>query len=126
MNGSAAGVGKQFTQGHWFAQSYWVGGEFPSGKKLVNVHIQRDLALLDQPKRRHGCQGLADGAALKHSLGCHRRSTDTADAKPACPLDLALMNYCDAYPGNFKVLPSISEHVGGVIIALDDYIAGQS
>jgi hypothetical protein len=36
------------------------------------------------------------------------------------------MNYCDAYAANIKFLHSINEHVGGVLIAFDDYIAGQS
>ena len=90
MDGEASGVRKDFAQ-----RDHFLGGErivrnLPRSQELVEIVVQRELALLHQTHRRQGRDGLAYRPSLE--------SRQIGDGLAAC------FRYSNAQPPNLLLL----------------------
>src|SRR6185369_3922441 len=72
VNRQSAGVTQQVCERNFFLGGELVVGELPGRKLIVDVLIERNLALLDFFKRGHCRDRFADRTRLKQSLGGDR------------------------------------------------------
>lgn len=87
-----------------------IGRQFPGSEIHVDIFVQVDLALLNQPKGGHRGDRLADGAGLEECLGGNRlRLSRLLDAEAARPLNAAVIDDSDADSRRLMVSQPIPE-----------------
>ena len=90
----SGGVTEEAAQRDLLRSGEFVVRHLPALQIVVDVGVERQLAVFDQVKRAGGLNGLADRARLKQRLRCdRRRGSGFGDAVALCPRRLEVVDY---------------------------------
>jgi hypothetical protein len=97
-------VAQEVGERHLLLRGELVVGQLPGGQAVVDVLVERELALLHLAQRDHRRHGLTDRPGLKERLGGGRLlRLDILEAVGARPLDLKVFEDGDADGGHLVV-----------------------
>src|ERR1700722_4494591 len=101
VHGEAGGVRHKPTEGYFLVFGELVVGNLPRLQLVVDVFIQRELALSSQRQRGRGRDRLADRARLKQRSSSHGRGRSGANhAVSLRPDNFVVVDYGDAHAGH--------------------------
>src|SRR5690242_15310920 len=93
----------------------------PALKLVIDVGIQAERALLDQPERPESSNGLADRTRLENSRGCGWDSAFLVCIPVGLrPFDRAAIEHSYAEPANVQLLHAVRKCHGRNRLALDN------
>lgn len=110
-------VSEQLAQGDDGPRSSRARGNLPRGERLIDVRVERQLALLDEMERSHRGDRLADTPGLEQGLGGDRRPTQLDHAESLRPFDSAIVDDGDADALHLIRGHAVLERLTGVRVA---------
>src|SRR5580700_4170439 len=94
---------QQLTDGDLTIFRVLIAGYLPRFQIRVDICIQVNPSILDEPHHGHRRQRFAHGCCIKESVCCYVWPFEANNAVALCPLDMSVVNGGNTYSGDMKL-----------------------